>query len=59
MDVVTNVIVGSSLLAGLAFLVMWAVRPDLRWRVEAPKHRFLETLRRYDPQDADHPDGPT
>lgn len=38
------------------FVVAWAVSPALRARIEAPKHRFIEQIRRderYDNRDHD------
>jgi hypothetical protein len=30
------------------FVVAWAVSPQLRARIEAPKHLFVEDIQRYD-----------
>lgn len=43
-----NVIVLGSVALGVAFTIVWWLRPDVRARIELPKHRFLEDARRYD-----------
>lgn len=32
-------------------VVVWALSPKLRARIEAPKHLFVEDIRRYDRSD--------
>ena len=45
---ITDIIVGASAAATLAFVVAWALRPDLRKWIERPKHHFLTAVQRYD-----------
>lgn len=45
---ITDIIVGASVVATLAFVVAWAVRPDLRNWIERPKYHFLTAVQRYD-----------
>lgn len=46
---ISNFIVVSSLLLALLFTVAWLARPDLRRRIEEPKHLFQEQVERYNP----------
>ena len=56
---ITDVVVYLSLAFTAAFVVAWALRPDLRAWVERPKYLFLQNVQRYDRQmDTDHRDGP-
>lgn len=41
------IVFGSAAL-GLAFVIAWLLRPDLRAWLEQPKHRFQGDVRRYD-----------
>jgi hypothetical protein len=45
---ITDIIVGASAAASLAFVLAWLLRPDLRAWIERPKYRFLADVRRYD-----------
>jgi len=45
---ITEIIVGASAAATLAFVVAWAVRPDLRNWIERPKYHFLTAVQQYD-----------
>ena len=45
---ITNLIVGASMLLALAFFAAWAVSPRLRAWIERPKYRFQESLADYD-----------
>jgi len=45
---ITDMIVIASAAASLAFVVAWAVRPDLRAWIERPKYHFLAAAERYD-----------
>ena len=44
----TNLIVLASIGLATAFVVAWIMRPAFRERIERPKHRFQDELRRYD-----------
>jgi len=52
--VTTGIIVVSVVALAAAFTVAWLVRPDLRDRIERPKHGFLASLERYDRQCRDN-----
>jgi hypothetical protein len=43
-----NVIVLGSIALGLAFVLVWLLRPDVRAWLEQPKHRFQDETRQYD-----------
>jgi hypothetical protein len=43
-----DVIVFGTAAFGVAFVVAWLLRPDLRAWMEQPKHRFQDDVRRYD-----------
>jgi hypothetical protein len=43
-----DLIVLGSIAFGLAFVVVWLLRPDVRAWLEQPKHRFQDQTRRYD-----------
>jgi hypothetical protein len=43
-----NMIVALSIGLAFAFAALWMRRPDVRVRVERPKYRFEENVRRYD-----------
>lgn len=45
---ITDLIVGGSLLFALAFVVAWALSPRLRAWIEQPKHGFQDAVRDYD-----------
>jgi len=45
---ITDIIVGASAAASLAFVVAWILRPDLRAWIERPKYHFLNAVQRYD-----------
>jgi len=45
---ITDIIVGASAAASLAFVVAWMFRPDFRAWIERPKYHFLTAARRYD-----------
>ena len=45
---ITAFIVISSLLLAGAFALAWATRPDLRRRIERPKHLFAAQVQQYD-----------
>jgi hypothetical protein len=45
---IANLIVLGSILFGVAFLLIWLLRPEVRTWVEKPKHRFQANVRRYD-----------
>ncbi len=45
---ITDVIVGASVLLSLAFTGVWLLRPDLRTWIERPKHHFQDLVERYD-----------
>ena len=44
---ITNFIIGSSIILVLAFVIVWLVSPELRRRIESPKHAFQDQLERY------------
>jgi hypothetical protein len=46
--VISDLIVGASLLLALMFTAGWAVSPRLRAWIERPKYRFQDALRDYD-----------
>ena len=43
-----NIIVFGSIAFGVAFMLVWLLRPDIREWLEQPKHRFQDETRRYD-----------
>jgi hypothetical protein len=43
-----TLIVLGTIVFGVAFLVAWLVRRDVRAWLERPKHRFQDHVRRYD-----------
>jgi hypothetical protein len=43
-----EVIVLAAVGFALAFVLVWLLRPDVRARLEQPKHRFQDDARRYD-----------
>lgn len=45
---ITDLIVGLSVLFSLAFVAAWLIRPDLRAWIERPKHQFHDAVRGYD-----------
>ena len=45
---ITDIIVVASAAASVAFVVAWALRPDLRAWIERPKYHFLAAVREYD-----------
>ena len=45
---ISDLIVGSSLLLALMFTLGWALSPGLRAWIERPKYRFQDALRDYD-----------
>lgn len=45
---ISDIIVIVSVMATVAFVLAWAVRPDLRAWIERPKHHFLSAVRQYD-----------
>jgi len=45
---ITDIIVGASAAATLAFVIAWVLRPDLRNWIERPKYHFLTAVQRYD-----------
>ncbi|MDQ5833130.1 MAG: hypothetical protein M3550_08750 [Actinomycetota bacterium] len=45
---ITDIIVVASAAASAAFVVAWALRPDLRAWIERPKYHFLAAVREYD-----------
>lgn len=45
---ITNVIVGASLVLTGAFVLAWLLSPALRARIEQPKHQFQDALQRYE-----------
>ena len=47
---ITNFIVISSIVLALAFTIAWLTRPDLRRRIEGPKHSFKQQLRQHNRQ---------
>jgi hypothetical protein len=47
-----GVIVFGSITFGLAFVILWLSRAEVRAWLEAPKHRFQASVRRYDQQAA-------
>ncbi|NQW04067.1 MAG: hypothetical protein HQ485_08565 [Acidobacteria bacterium] len=44
----TDLIVYAAVGLTAAFVIAWAIRPDLREWIERPKFHFLESVRRYD-----------
>lgn len=44
---ITNFIIASSVILALAFVIAWIVSPELRRRIESPKHAFQDQLERY------------
>ena len=45
---ITDLVVYGSLGLTAAFVLAWAIRPDLREWIERPKYRFLEDVKRFD-----------
>lgn len=45
---IADIIVVASAAASVAFVVAWALRPDLRAWIERPKYHFLAAARGYD-----------
>ena len=45
---ITDLIVGASVVFTLAFVGAWWLRPGLRVWIERPKHQFHEAVRGYD-----------
>lgn len=45
---ITNLIVGASLVLTGAFVLAWLFSPALRARIEQPKHQFQDSLLRYE-----------
>lgn len=45
---IAELIVLGSAAFGVAFMVAWLARADLRAWIEAPKYRFQANVRRYD-----------
>jgi len=45
---ITDIIVVLSLALSAAFVVAWKLWPGLRTWIERPKHRFHDSLQRYD-----------
>ncbi len=48
---ITDIIVYLSCGFTVVFVAAWALRPDLRARIERPKYLFLESVQRYDRPD--------
>jgi hypothetical protein len=46
--VITNLIVGASVVFAAVFVAAWAMSPRLRAWIERPKYRFQDALRDYD-----------
>ncbi|SVC89125.1 uncharacterized protein METZ01_LOCUS341979 [marine metagenome] len=38
------------MILAIAFAIAWITKPNLRQRIERPKHLFAEQLKRYDQQ---------
>ena len=54
---ITDLIVGSSIVFGIAFFVVWLASPSLREWIERPKYRFQKNVQSYDKaQSLDGPD---
>ena len=47
---ISEFIVISSMILAIAFAIAWITKPDLRQRIERPKHLFAAQLKRYDQQ---------
>ena len=45
---IASIIVIGSALFGLAFVLAWLLRPDLRTWLEAPKQQFFDRVEQYD-----------
>ena len=45
---IAGLIVIGSIAFGVALLLAWILRPDVRAWLEQPKHRFQANVRRYD-----------
>lgn len=45
---IADIVVGASLLFAAAFSIAWLLRRDLRSWIEEPKHRFQQSVQRYD-----------
>jgi hypothetical protein len=45
---ITDLIVGSSIVFGIAFLAVWLASPSLRAWIERPKYRFQKNVQTYD-----------
>lgn len=43
-----ELVLGLALALAAVFVATWLLRPELRRRIEQPKHQFDERLRRYD-----------
>ncbi|MDH4074073.1 MAG: hypothetical protein OEV41_13305 [Gammaproteobacteria bacterium] len=44
---IVEIIILASIALTLAFIVAWLLRPELRRRIEGPKHAFQDQLRAY------------
>ena len=55
---ISAIVIVASLVLAIAFLVAWALRPDLRDEIELPKHWFQDQLRRYDQRCRDERETP-
>ena len=53
---ISTFIVISSMVLALVFTIVWIARPNLRRRIEAPKHDFLRQVQRYNRQVGDKRD---
>jgi hypothetical protein len=47
---ISSIIIIASLVLAGAFLLTWLARPELRRRIERPKHLFAEQIEQYDRQ---------
>jgi hypothetical protein len=45
---ITDIIVGSAVVFGLAFFAIWLAFPVLRAWIERPKYRFQKNVQSYD-----------
>jgi hypothetical protein len=48
---IPDLLVYAVLALSAGFALLWALSPTLRARIEAPKHLFVEQIRRYDRSD--------
>lgn len=45
---IADLVVGLAVLLAALFVAAWALRPDLRERIEQPKYEFRDAVQRFD-----------